>query len=201
MEAARPNASAGFRKPPDAVGAGAASPGSSRGALVARDTGEAREAACDRPGRLGDSPPMTTDTPPGLPFLDLRAGPLRRDGTLEESPPRAEDARCGEDTGEPSSIESPTSSEPLSAADEGTPSTSRPSQGSSLHSQGSSRHGHGEGSSRYGLDRPAPPPSHSTKAASAAGTMVAIVLAGALLVHNLEGWGIVDSLYWSVLTC
>jgi hypothetical protein len=100
-----------------------------------------------------------------------------------------------------SAIESPTSSEPLSAADEGTPSTSRPSQGSSLHSQGSSRHGHGEGSSRYGLDRPAPPPSHSTKAASAAGTMVAIVLAGALLVHNLEGWGIVDSLYWSVLTC
>jgi len=99
-----------------------------------------------------------------------------------------------------SAIESPTSSEPLSAADEGTPSTSRPSQGSSLHSQGSSRHGHGEGSSRYGLDRPAPPPSHSTKAASAAGTMVAIVLAGALLVHNLEGWGIVDSLYWSVLT-
>lgn len=43
--------------------------------------------------------------------------------------------------------------------------------------------------------------SHSTKAASAAGMMVAIVLAGALLVHNLEGWGIVDSLYWSVLTC
>ena len=93
-----------------------------------------------------------------------------------------------------SAIESPTSSEPLSAADEGTPSTARPSQGSSLH-------GHGEGSSRYGLNRPAPPPSHSTKAASAAGTMVAIVLAGALLVHNLEGWGIVDSLYWSVLTC
>ena len=84
-----------------------------------------------------------------------------------------------------SAIESPTTSEPLSAADEGTPSTSR-------HSQGSSRHG---------LDRPAPPPSHSTKAASAAGTMVAIVLADALLIHNLEGWGIVDSLYWSVLTC
>ena len=91
-----------------------------------------------------------------------------------------------------SAIESPTTSEPLSAADKGTPSTSRHSQGSSRHSQGSSRHG---------LDRPAPPPSHSTKAASAAGTMVAIVLADALLIHNLEGWGIVDSLYWSVLTC
>ena len=91
-----------------------------------------------------------------------------------------------------SAIESPTTSEPLSAADKGTPSMSRHSQGSSRHSQGSSRHG---------LDRPAPPPSHSTKAASAAGTMVAIVLADALLIHNLEGWGIVDSLYWSVLTC
>ena len=91
-----------------------------------------------------------------------------------------------------SAIESPTTSEPLSAADKGTPSTSRHNQGSSRHSQGSSRHG---------LDRPAPPPSHSTKAASAAGTMVAIVLADALLIHNLEGWGIVDSLYWSVLTC
>ena len=91
-----------------------------------------------------------------------------------------------------SAIESPTTSEPLSAADKGTPSTSRHNQGSSRHSQGSSRHS---------LDRPAPPPSHSTKAASAAGTMVAIVLADALLIHNLEGWGIVDSLYWSVLTC
>ena len=91
-----------------------------------------------------------------------------------------------------SAIESPTTSEPLSAADKGTPSTSRHNQGSSRHSQGSSR---------QGLDRPAPPPSHSTKAASAAGTMVAIVLADALLIHNLEGWGIVDSLYWSVLTC
>ena len=98
-----------------------------------------------------------------------------------------------------SAIESPTTSEPLSAADKGTPSTSRHSQGSSRHSQGSSRHS--QGSSRHGLDRPAPPPSHSTKAASAAGTMVAIVLADALLIHNLEGWGIVDSLYWSVLTC
>ena len=105
-----------------------------------------------------------------------------------------------------SAIESPTTSEPLSAADKGTPSTSRHSQGSSRHSQGSSRHSqgssrHSQGSSRHGLDRPAPPPSHSTKAASAAGTMVAIVLADALLIHNLEGWGIVDSLYWSVLTC
>ena len=98
-----------------------------------------------------------------------------------------------------SAIESPTTSEPLSAADKGTPSTSRHNQGSSRHSQGSSRHS--QGSSRHGLDRPAPPPSHSTKAASAAGTMVAIVLADALLIHNLEGWGIVDSLYWSVLTC
>jgi hypothetical protein len=119
-----------------------------------------------------------------------------------------------------SAIESPTTSEPLSAADKGTPSTSRHNQGSSRHSQGSSRHSqgssrhsqgssrhsqgssrHSQGSSRHGLDRPAPPPSHSTKAASAAGTMVAIVLADALLIHNLEGWGIVDSLYWSVLTC
>lgn len=59
-----------------------------------------------------------------------------------------------------SAIESPTSWEPLSATDEGTPSTSRPTL--AAHSQGSSRHG---------LDRPVPPPSHSTKAASAAGTM------------------------------
>ena len=41
-----------------------------------------------------------------------------------------------------SAIESPTTSEPLSAADKGTPSTSR-------HSQGSSRHSQCEGSSRW----------------------------------------------------
>ena len=42
---------------------------------------------------------------------------------------------------------------------------------------------------------------HLHSALAASGTMTGIVFMGALLAHGLEGWGAIDALYWSVVTC